>query len=223
MRRARRSRPLPVCLLSPHPLVLGQFQKLLARPGLRLQTRVVEPSLAPRFESLRLPRASVYVVDAQTRLAAERLLVAILDRTPAARPLLVAEKFSEANAFPLLRLGAKGLVRYGDAAQQLGRAVESVAGGGFWVPRGLLARFVDSMLKGLRGRRWAVTAADLSPREQQVLDAVLNNLANKEIAARLNISERTAKFHVSNLLTKFGVQRRHDLILHCLQGQPTVR
>jgi DNA-binding NarL/FixJ family response regulator len=33
----------------------------------------------------------------------------------------------------------------------------------------------------------------------------------------LNISERTVKFHVSNLLSKFGVRRRADLILLCFQ------
>jgi DNA-binding NarL/FixJ family response regulator len=45
----------------------------------------------------------------------------------------------------------------------------------------------------------------------------LENLANKEIASRFNISERTVKFHVSNLLSKFGVRRRADLILLCYQ------
>jgi DNA-binding CsgD family transcriptional regulator len=43
------------------------------------------------------------------------------------------------------------------------------------------------------------------------------NLANKEIGNKLNISERTVKFHVSNLLNKFGVRRRADLILLCYQ------
>jgi DNA-binding CsgD family transcriptional regulator len=33
----------------------------------------------------------------------------------------------------------------------------------------------------------------------------------------MNISERTVKFHVSNLLAKYGVQRRADLILLCYQ------
>jgi DNA-binding CsgD family transcriptional regulator len=42
-------------------------------------------------------------------------------------------------------------------------------------------------------------------------------MKNKEIALRLNISERTVKFHVSNLLAKFGVRRRADLILLCYQ------
>jgi DNA-binding CsgD family transcriptional regulator len=53
----------------------------------------------------------------------------------------------------------------------------------------------------------------LSPREIQVLDLLLDNLSNKEIASRMKIAERTVKFHVSNVLTKFGVARRADLIL----------
>jgi DNA-binding CsgD family transcriptional regulator len=47
---------------------------------------------------------------------------------------------------------------------------------------------------------------------------VLENLSNKEIAGQLNISERTAKFHVSNILAKFGVQRRADLIVMSFTG-----
>jgi DNA-binding CsgD family transcriptional regulator len=48
----------------------------------------------------------------------------------------------------------------------------------------------------------------VSRREQEVLDGILQHLANKEIAARLNVSERTVKFHVSSLLAKFGVTDR---------------
>ena len=52
----------------------------------------------------------------------------------------------------------------------------------------------------------------LSRREQEVLLGVLQQLANKEIAARLNLSERTVKFHVSSLLAKFGVRDRVGLM-----------
>lgn len=48
----------------------------------------------------------------------------------------------------------------------------------------------------------------VSRREQEVLDCVLQSLANKEIAAKLNVAERTVKFHVSSLLAKFGVTDR---------------
>jgi DNA-binding CsgD family transcriptional regulator len=53
----------------------------------------------------------------------------------------------------------------------------------------------------------------LSRRQYEVLNAVAQNLSNKEIAGRLNVSVRTVKFHVSALLEKFDVRGRVDLML----------
>jgi DNA-binding CsgD family transcriptional regulator len=53
---------------------------------------------------------------------------------------------------------------------------------------------------------------DLSRRETEVLEGLKEGLANKEIANKLNISERTVKFHVSNLLSKFKVDSRIQLM-----------
>jgi DNA-binding CsgD family transcriptional regulator len=53
----------------------------------------------------------------------------------------------------------------------------------------------------------------LSRRQREVLASVTNNMTNKEIAAKLNVSVRTIKFHVSALLEKFDVQGRVDLML----------
>ena len=52
----------------------------------------------------------------------------------------------------------------------------------------------------------------LTRREEEVLGGVMRSLANKEIAATLNLSERTVKFHVSSLLAKFGVRGRMELV-----------
>lgn len=60
------------------------------------------------------------------------------------------------------------------------------------------------------GRAVASPAA-LSPRQREVLHSVLCNRANKEIASKLNITVRTVKFHISSLLSKFGVENRTDL------------
>jgi DNA-binding NarL/FixJ family response regulator len=140
-----------------------------------------------------------------------------LERYPAARLIVVADCHSETNSYSLLRLGVKGLLTYGEAREQLCRALPLVANGGFWVPRSLLSGFVDSILTSQSRRFKSDSVANLSRREQEVLESLLENLANKEIAAKLNIAERTVKFHVSNLLAKFGVRRRADLILLCFQ------
>lgn len=59
--------------------------------------------------------------------------------------------------------------------------------------------------------RSAAGPADLSPRQREVLHSVLCNRANKEIACKLNITVRTVKFHISTLLSKFGVENRAEL------------
>ncbi len=221
MGKSTKSRRLAVCLLSHHPLVLGEFERILSRPSFHVAPRQLESTLAPDLRRVAVPRASVYVVDAHAaRQATEALVSNILDRFPDARLLVVGDKFSESSTYSLLRLGVKGLLTYAEAREQLPQALPLVAGGGFWVPRALLSGFVDSILSSVHGRRLRTdTSAALSRREQEVLDGLLENLANKEIANKLNISERTVKFHVSNLLNKFGVRRRADLILLCYQRQ----
>ncbi|HZP00556.1 MAG TPA: response regulator transcription factor [Terriglobia bacterium] len=214
---ARSHRPA-VCLLASHPLARAELERLLARPGFRVKTRKLEFNFGAGQDPSPLPRAQVFVIDAHAPHKATEMLVArIQDRYPKARQLVVAETISESSAFALLRLGAKGLVTYTQATEQLSRALVAVASGGYWVPRKLLARFVDSILNNARVRSAVKGSVGLSRREKEVLDALLENLSNKEIANKLNISERTAKFHVSRLLTKFNVQRRADLILLCYQ------
>jgi DNA-binding NarL/FixJ family response regulator len=210
---------LKVCLLSPHPMVIDEFRRLLGDSGLQIVSKQLDSMLAPDLRNLEVPRAPVYVIDAHAaRQATGALLGNILDRYPTSRLLVVGEKLADEESYSLLRQGVKGILNYEEAREQLPRALPLVANGGFWVPRAVLSRFVDSILSSTQGRRLrGDSPAELSRREQEVLNSLLENLANKEVADRLHISERTVKFHVSNLLAKFGVRRRADLILLCFQ------
>lgn len=217
-------RRVSVCLVSPHALALTEFERRLKAPQFRVVSVRVESLLVADSRRLRIPRAEVYILDAAgTWPATAALAGKILDRHHSAILLVVAEKYSENSAFTLLRLGAKGLIRYNEVQARLPRAVRTVAEGGYWVSRRLLSRFVDWILTRVRARQLPSVATPLSRRERDVLDALLENLANKEIATKLNISERTVKFHVSNVLAKFGVRRRADLIVLSYQAAPTGR
>jgi DNA-binding NarL/FixJ family response regulator len=210
--------PTRAYLLSPHSFVLEELGRWLLPSGIPCEKVQVAYSLAPRPRPLAVKRGSVCVVDACFPPAAtESLVSAVLTGSPEARILVVAEELTEAFAFPLLRLGVKGLMTYAHARREFLPALAAVAKGGYWVPRGLLSRFLDVLLSKVPAP--PVPHTLLSRREQDVLEPLLQNLSNKEIAGKLNISERTVKFHVSNLLAKFSVQRRADLILHSFQSR----
>jgi two-component system nitrate/nitrite response regulator NarL len=214
----RTSTKLTVCILSPHPLVLSEFERILAKSQFKVIIKQLESTLAPDLRTLEPPKAQVYVIDAHAaKPATGALLANLLERFPESRLIVVGEQHNDSNSFSLLRLGVKGLLTYVEARDQLIRALPLVASGGFWVPRQLLSGFVDSILTGQGRRLKTDSVTNLSRREQEVLDSLLENLSNKEIASKLNIAERTVKFHVSNLLNKFGVRRRADLILLTFQ------
>jgi hypothetical protein len=96
---------------------------------------------------MELPVASVYVIDSAGIPSGPLELVRqIVSHTAKAHIIVLAESFDESDAFPLLNLGVKGLIAHEFVAQQLPRALQAIAAGGFWVPRILLSKFVDSVI-----------------------------------------------------------------------------
>src|SRR5246500_1690096 len=75
-----------------------------------------------------------------------------------------------------------------------------------------LAGLTEKAQKLLDAGRSVKSHVKLTRREEEVLEGVMRSQANKEIAAALNLSERTVKFHVSSLLSKFRVRGRMELV-----------
>lgn len=168
----------------------------------------------PDLKVFKIPAASLYVAEAHDRRApTETLIGRVRAQNPSARLVVVGQAVDERSAFPLLRLGIKGLLTYAELPGQFARALEAVAGGGFWIPRAILSRFVESVISRSSSPRVSSGSVRLTRREREVLIELLGHLSNKEIAEKLGLTERTVKFHVSNLLVKHDVMRRADLIL----------
>jgi DNA-binding NarL/FixJ family response regulator len=201
-----------------HAMILTELRKILATAPFDLEhTKLASVGALP--EPVVFPEASVFLIDAEgTPTGPLEVVRQVLAQHPRAHLAVLGENFDETNSFPLLNVGVKGLVTYEQMSELLVRALQAVSVGGYWVPRVLLALFVDSIITKSREMETAlINGKDPSRREREIIDGLLMNLSNKEIATKLNISERTVKFHVSNLLMKFNVQRRADLILLCYQ------
>ena len=85
----------------------------------------------------------------------------------------------------------------------------------------LLQGLAEKAEKLLEAGHAVNSAIKLTRREEEVLGGVMRSLANKEIAASLNLSERTVKFHVSSLLSKFRVRGRMELAREAVRHTAT--
>lgn len=118
---------------------------------------------------------------------------------------LLALVSAEAQVAQARRAGARGVLARDADAARLHAAIRALAQG--------LSVFDDAAAaEALRpGRASAQELVEpLTPRELEVLQLVAAGLSNKEIAARLAISEHTAKFHVARLLAKLGAESRAE-------------
>ncbi len=92
----------------------------------------------------------------------------------------------------------------------------------------VMVQAADELLEGLSEKANKLLEAGksvgshvkLTRREEEVLSGLMKSLANKEIAATLNLSERTIKFHVSSLLAKFNVRGRMELVREASRHTP---
>lgn len=93
--------------------------------------------------------------------------------------------------------------------RELPKVAMALLRGRLWVPSEVLLAFVQQM-KTLLDRQ-LLAGQSLTAREGQVLQLLFRHLTNKQIACQVNITERTAKYHVSNLLRKLGLEKRRNL------------
>jgi DNA-binding NarL/FixJ family response regulator len=134
-----------------------------------------------------------------------------LRRREGSPPVLALTTFDDDEVLAgMLRAGAAGFVLKGVPAEDLQRAVRSVAGGGAWLDPAVTAR-VLAIYRTATPPADAAAVADLdglTSREREVLALIGRGRTNGEIAAELFVSEGTVKTHVNHLFTKLRLRDR---------------
>jgi DNA-binding NarL/FixJ family response regulator len=133
-------------------------------------------------------------------------------RFPHVRIIMLTMFAHEEYLFRTIRAGARGYVLKDSPIQFVVDAIRKVMSGGSVLHPNLVQTLVDSNRHESREPE-----NSLSPREHEVLDAVVKGLTNKEIAKCLYISEPTVKLHISNAYRKLGVKSRSQAIMHAIR------
>jgi two-component system nitrate/nitrite response regulator NarL len=130
------------------------------------------------------------------------------------RVILLTAGAEKEQIVEALQLGARGVVLKDSATQILLKSIRAVMSGEYWVGRESVSNLVQYLRTLIgsgtssRQRRYGLT-----PRELEIISAVVAGFANKEIAEHFKISEDTVKHHLSNIFDKLGVSTRLELAL----------
>ena len=128
------------------------------------------------------------------------------------RSLLIAMEEKRDQFLRAIRSGVSGYVLQDASAMDVISAVRAVAQGDAVCPPRMTRELFDYVAKS-PARSRATTGEDnaLTRREQELVPLIGNGLTNKEIAARLNLSEETIKSHIHRILRKVGAEDRHGV------------
>ena len=124
------------------------------------------------------------------------------ERCPGVPLLVFGPRLDLALAAAALKNGADGFVHAAMAPEQVARAVEVVQKGELAAPRQLLGHLLS--------QEETPELGDLSARQREVLELVVEGLSNAEIAGRLYLSESTIKQHLRAAYKLLGVRNRTE-------------
>jgi len=128
------------------------------------------------------------------------------------RILIVTAGMSDAEAVQLVQAGISGILHKHHSIDVLCETIRKVAGGEVWLENA----YLSSLFRAVDRTR-ATGRATLTARDRTVMRAILQGLSNKEIAARIEISEGAVKASVRHLCEKVGVRTRSQLVKIALE------
>lgn len=205
--------PVTVLVVDDQELVRGGLRRILRRRDGFVVGECTDGDEV--VAAVAADRPDVVLMDLRMKRVGGIDATRLLRARPDAPPVLVLTTFDDDQLLSgALRAGAAGFLLKDSPAEDLIRAVRTVAAGGAWLDPSVTGRVLTAYRtvkpSGTRNDR---RLADLTAREYEVLELIGRGRVNSEIAAELGISEVTVKSHVGHIFGKLDLRDRAAAIV----------
>jgi two-component system nitrate/nitrite response regulator NarL len=222
----KRAHQIRIVIADDHPIFRDGLRRLLeSEPDMTVVGEACDGREAVKMATETKP--DILLLDLamphHTGLDALRDLSASTPSGGMVRIILLTAAAEKKQVVEALQLGARGVVLKDSATQLLLKSIHAVMSGEYWVGRDSVSNLVQYLrnLMQTTSEESKQKKFGLTPRELEIVSAVVAGYANREIAEYFKISEDTVKHHLSNIFDKLGVSTRLELALFAVnQGLP---
>jgi DNA-binding NarL/FixJ family response regulator len=220
----KRSQTIRIVIADDHPIFRDGLRRLLeAEPGLKVIGEASDGSDAVRLARQLKPDVMLLDLAMPRQPGLEALRDLSIGGANGVKVILLTAAAEKHQIVEALQLGARGVVLKDSATQLLLKSIHTVMAGEYWVGREAVSNLVQYLRMQMQASNEESRQKKfgLTPRELEIVSAVVAGYSNKEIAEYFKISEDTVKHHLSNIFDKLGVSTRLELALFAVnQGLP---
>lgn len=205
-------RPIHILLLDDHALFRESISRLLsAEAGFDVAAHC--GTIAEALQALRQKSIDIVLLDFDLGQSDGREFIRLARAQGfTGKILVVTADLDQRAVCELIHSGVAGIFRKHDSAALLARGIHEVVAGKVWLDQEQLDLALKHELESPKNQ-----ATLFTERERQVLSFVFEGLANKEIAARIGVSESAIKATLQQLFSKTGVRTRSQLVRSVLE------
>jgi two-component system, NarL family, nitrate/nitrite response regulator NarL len=208
--------PIRLAFVDDHPTLLRGLATIFGSDG-RYTIAATGASAEEAVTIARAGQAQILILDLSMPGDVFTAISEIVDHEPTLK-LIVFTAFANVElALKALDAGAHAFVLKGRPSEDLNDAIDAVLRGDLYVS----PEFSQRLVAGFRNRtkRDALATIKLSAREQQLVELLLQAKSNKEIARSLQLTEKTVKHYMTNLMNKLQVKSRLEVVLAAQAAQ----
>jgi two-component system, NarL family, nitrate/nitrite response regulator NarL len=220
----KRSQNIRIVIADDHPIFRDGLRRLLeAEPGLKVIGEASDGNDAVKLARQLKPDVMLLDLAMPRQPGLEALRDLSIGGANGVKVILLTAAAEKHQIVEALQLGARGVVLKDSATQLLLKSIHTVMAGEYWVGREAVSNLVQYLRTQMQASHEESRQKKfgLTPRELEIVSAVVAGYSNKEIAEYFKISEDTVKHHLSNIFDKLGVSTRLELALFAVnQGLP---